>query len=133
MKINDSDNNTFSIDVEKGDSDQLKKIVAYVLPPLFELFARKNKEYGGAEEELGISAQFVDMNRKFRKLKIAMWDGEPEDLTSESLEEVLQDLAGHVFLTLSMLHRSSAEKLVRQIPNTPPDFAKNFLSEIEAE
>lgn len=95
--------------LEEGDSPALVDIVQLHIPEWARLFDKKNREYRGAEQELGAPAQFVDMNRKMKKLKTALWDREPEALTSEPTEEVLMDLIGHCFLTLHLLREHSSE------------------------
>ena len=70
-----------------------------------DLFLRRNRDYGDAAEELGPKAQFVDMNRKFRKLKRGLWEG--EELVGESTREICMDLIGHCLLTIDMLDRTT--------------------------
>lgn len=97
-----------SLIVEEGDSEELQSIILQHLPEWAELFARKNSEYQdgmGSAFVLGARGQFSDMWRKMMKLKIALWEGQPEKLTTEPVEEVLLDMAGHIFLTLEMLWR----------------------------
>lgn len=67
------------------------------------LFLLRNRDYGDAANELGERAQFVDMNRKFRKLKNILWEG--QEPVGESAEEICRDLIGHCLLTIDFLQR----------------------------
>jgi hypothetical protein len=91
------------IDVDNGDTDQLKRIIQIEMPKWLELFSERNREYGSNKRSLGPKGEFVEINRKVGKLEIALWDGHPERLTSEKVDEVLQDIIGHCFLALDML------------------------------
>lgn len=82
---------------------QVKDILTDVFPTWLDLFQMKSREYGDAAFDLGPRAQFVDMNRKFVKLRRALWEG--KELTTESIDEILLDLIGHAFLTLEMRRR----------------------------
>lgn len=88
---------------KEATPEQVKDIIVYVLPVWLDLFQLKSREYGDAAFELGPRAQFVDMNRKFVKLKRALWEG--EQLTTESIDEILLDLMGHCALALEMRRR----------------------------
>ena len=76
-----------------------------IVPDVHERFRKKQMAYQGGDEfmVLGLRGQFADIHRKVGKLKTAMWDGKPEDLLGEPLEEVLADLIGHCFLSLGCL------------------------------
>lgn len=87
---------------DAGDSTELVKIATDLLPQWLELFARKNKDYGsGASFELGTKGQYSDIHRKMIKLKRALWDD--QELEFEGVKEVINDLIGHLFLTMYML------------------------------
>ncbi|QPX62607.1 hypothetical protein SEA_WOLLYPOG_55 [Arthrobacter phage Wollypog] len=74
------------------------------LATFMDLFETRSREYGdGAAFFLGSKGQFSDIYRKIIKLKTALWDGKPEQLTSEGVEEVIYDLIGHLLLTLQCL------------------------------
>ncbi len=71
-----------------------------------DLFEVRSREYGnGSFFFLGSKGQFSDIYRKIIKLKTALWDGRPEQLTSEGTEEVIYDLIGHLFLTLQCMRK----------------------------
>jgi hypothetical protein len=82
---------------------QFRRIMHVHLPAWARVFEAKNAEYGDNAQELGVPGQFADIWRKISKLRTAMWEGHPERLTSESTEQVIMDLIGHLFLTLDML------------------------------
>jgi hypothetical protein len=73
-------------------------------PKWLSLFEKKSREYGEkTHEDLGVRGQFSDIYRKVVKLKKFMWD-EPESVPAfESLEEIIYDLIGHLFLTIDMM------------------------------
>lgn len=77
------------------------QVVHEVLPDVVTLFLQKGVDYDGAHQYLGLAGQFSDINRKFWKLKRAMWDG--EELSQEGLEEVLSDMIGHCLLSIAMV------------------------------
>ena len=88
------------------ESDQLHDILAEHLPDMLDLFIKKNAEYGSGEQSsgtyLGARGQFADIWRKIGKLKIGLWDGNEEQLTTESVDEILRDMIGHCFLALQL-------------------------------
>jgi hypothetical protein len=74
-------------------------------------FEAKSREYGeGSFFFLGTKGQFSDIYRKIIKLKTALWDGKPEQLTSEGVEEVIHDLIGHLFMTLQCMRHEGFEQ-----------------------
>lgn len=88
----------------------LRSIIEVHVPAWLDLFERKNREYGdGAAFDLGARGQFSDMYRKMLKLKRAMWDEDESVLTTEGVDEILQDLIGHCFLTLNMRSRDRSK------------------------
>lgn len=92
-----------AITIWPTESAELTRIMTVHMPAWAELFAQKNAEYGDNAHVLGTKGQFADIWRKIGKLKTALWDDQPERLTSESAEEVILDLIGHLFLTLNLL------------------------------
>lgn len=88
----------------EGDA---KKITDHLVPEWRHHFLRKNAGYGNMHQDLGVKAQYVDMHRKVRKLKRALWD--LQDIGDESPREVLLDLIGHCFLTIALID-AEAEK-----------------------
>lgn len=99
-----------SLNMEDGDSLELRNIATHLMPEFLHLFAQKNKDYGNNAQELGLRGQFADIWRKIAKLKKSMWDG--EELLFEGTDEVIMDLIGHLFLSLNMLRvKEEAERV----------------------
>ena len=94
----------FHITSDADAPQQVKDVLEHLLPIWLDLFQMKSREYGEAAHDLGPKAQFVDMSRKFVKLRRAMWEG--QELTTEGVDEILLDLIGHCFLTLEMRRRA---------------------------
>lgn len=82
-------------------SDTAKKIIEEFLPEWLEYFLKKNAGYGDMHHDLGLRAQFVDINRKVGKLRRAWWEG--KNIGDENAREVLMDLIGHCFLSFELL------------------------------
>ena len=93
-------NQAVSLNMEDGDSQELRNIATQLMPEFLHLFAQKNKDYGNNAGELGLRGQFADIWRKIAKLKKSMWDG--EELLFEGTDEIILDLIGHLFLSLNM-------------------------------
>jgi hypothetical protein len=72
-----------------------------LLPEWIEHFLRKNAGYGNMHHDLGVRAQYVDINRKVGKLRRKWWDG--KEIGPETDREVCLDLIGHLFLALELL------------------------------
>lgn len=103
-------NQAVSLNMEDGDSQELRNIATQLMPEFLHLFAQKNKDYGNNAQELGLRGQFADIWRKIAKLKKSMWDG--EELLFEGTDEVIMDLIGHLFLSLNMLRvKEEAERV----------------------
>jgi len=98
------DNAYVELRASSSDPDQVHE-AAEDLGRFFRLFAERSREYGDHAFVLGSAGQYADMSRKFGKVKTAMWDKKPEQLTSENIEEVLMDLIGHCLLSLQCLRR----------------------------
>jgi hypothetical protein len=96
------------------ETEQLRQIMIHHLPEWARLFASKNAEYGAGNQAsgtaLGQRGQFADIWRKIGKLKTGIWDGNEDQLTSESVDEILLDLIGHCFLALHMRRQEDQEK-----------------------
>lgn len=82
------------------------------------LYRRKAAGYvtveGDLSDFLGVKAQFVDINRKFWRLKSMLWDEVvpmyPDAGAGESVEEILMDFIGHAALTIDFLRQSRVAK-----------------------
>jgi hypothetical protein len=99
----------------------------HILPEVMSLFAKKNAEYGENAFELGVRGQFSDIWRKIGKLRTALWDQDYSKLTSESVEEVIRDLIGHLLLTLDLLNGPIQRGYSGRVP--PTVNAANFPDE----
>jgi hypothetical protein len=126
----DGDGITFVM--QSGDSPELCSIVTGHLPAWVELFARKNADYGSFGESagvLGIRGQYADIWRKMAKLKRSMWDG--ERLEFEGTEEVINDLIGHLFLTLYMMRvREQTDREHAFSDDSTDVFVDRFIAEL---
>jgi hypothetical protein len=67
-----------------------------MLPQAVVRFLEKNEDYGSGSDEFGPKAQIMDISRKYKKLKAAIWDGEV--MIGEPIEEVIDDMIGHLLL-----------------------------------
>lgn len=105
------------VECSYGDPRQVKELVKD-FEDFIKLFDDRSREYGEHAFVLGSGGQYADMSRKMGKLKTVLWDRNPDQLTSEGIEEVVNDMIGHCFLTLQCLRREAAEK----------DFAGNIIS-----
>lgn len=94
----------------KGDA---ATIIEDLVPEWAHMFVRKNLGYGEMHQDLGVKAQYVDMHRKVRKLKRALWD--LQDIGDETPREVLMDLIGHCFLTIALIDTEEEKKRVKTI------------------
>lgn len=90
-----------------------------VIPAVVELWRQKNANYKGQMVFLGPRGQFSDINRKFWKLKQAMWDG--EDLSYEQRDEVLADMIGHCLNAMAMYRQEQADPTFSWLPPTVDD------------
>lgn len=72
-------------------------------PSVMARFMDKAQDYRDAFAYLGARGQFSDMNRKFQKLKHAIWDGRP--LVGEQPAEIIEDMIGHCYLLLYILEQ----------------------------
>jgi hypothetical protein len=93
--------------------DQVQEMLGEDFPAFAKLFLTRSLEYGDAAFDLGPRGQFSDMYRKMIKLKIGMWEGREEQLTSETVDEILLDLIGHCFLSLQMRRKAGIELVLR--------------------
>lgn len=86
----------------------------------WDLFVEKNRGYGercSSGDDLGIKATIPDINRKFLRVKEHIWFDKPWT-GSESVEEVINDLIGHLFMLIDHL---ATAKLMEAHPLHPRD------------
>lgn len=80
------------------NTDMREAIIDRIAPAVLVQWSKKNIDYGGQQVFLGQRAQFADINRKFWKLKQAMWDGVTPEF--ESVEEICFDMIGHLLMSI---------------------------------
>lgn len=94
---------------------------AYIMQTLVsewrQQFLEKNAAYGEDKDPLGSSAEFVEIWRKARKLRRALW--EMEDIGEEDVREVAMDMIGHLFLLIHIL--DSDQRLIEVVPDSDPE------------
>jgi hypothetical protein len=105
---------------DQEDPDRAMQTVEIWMEAL-EFHLHKARDYQGAEQELGPLAQFVDMNRKWVKIKHALWFG--RHLTGpEKVPEILFDLMAHIGLTLRMIQHPGNQPWARDFSTSDPNF-----------
>jgi hypothetical protein len=97
-------------------TNEVDHIFQNYLPGILQLFAAKSKDYTngdgvGASDSLGVPGQWLKLRGKVDKLKRPLWDerGEGEEFQFESVQEVLSDIVGHVFLAKLHYERARAK------------------------
>lgn len=73
-----------------------ERIMDNIMPALVHRMVEKEKDYGDAYRHLGSRGQFSDINRKYWKLKRAVWD--EKELVGEDVDEILDDIIAHCLL-----------------------------------
>jgi hypothetical protein len=87
------------------DNEDLKRM-RQLYEEAWDSFTIAYVEHGpGFADDLGLAAQWQDLNRKVKKLKRAFWQGENGYLTREGEEQILRDLIGHALLAMDLLDR----------------------------
>lgn len=89
-------------------TEMARYIFEDLMPRWQKKFLEKNAGYGEYDGELGDKAEFVEINRKTKKLKRGVWDG--LDIGPEPVEEVMMDMIGHLFLALAVRERTMYTK-----------------------
>lgn len=77
------------------------RVIFYHLPIAVQLWLMKNADYGSGHNEFGPKAQIIDIARKYKKLKSAVWDEQPLD--NEGVTEVAMDMIGHLLLLIDQV------------------------------
>lgn len=87
----------------KNSEEAYAEIDMEVIPRTIEKFKEKRRDYTGSPAFLflGSKGQFSDINRKFWKLYVAVWEG--KKLEGEQPEEIVMDFIGHCWLMLYCL------------------------------
>jgi|SRR5262245_4665688 len=76
-----------------------------LMPEWSVYFTGKNMGYASDGNDLGSKGIVPDIDRKAKKIKRAVWDG--EILTGEQPREILFDLIGHCFLMAAELDKEN--------------------------
>jgi hypothetical protein len=77
------------------------RIMTGLVPEWRDQFLEKNAGYGEDHDPLGPAGEFVEIYRKAKKLRRALWDKHP--IGDETTREVTMDLIGHCFLLIDLL------------------------------
>jgi len=64
------------------------------------------------ESEFGMKAMFIDLSRKYRRLKRFLWHDIRDDDTSEHINDTLQDLAVMCCLCILGLEKEAEQKKI---------------------
>lgn len=98
---------TFGYEIPEGHlTDQVGEILERYLPEAVRLFASKNAAYqagsNNGADRFGVAGQFMKLADKVDKLERPLWidHGTGPELEHEEVMEVLQDMFGHVMLTM---------------------------------
>ena len=100
-----------NITTQKRRVDEFKKIVDKIVSQ----FVDKNMDYGGSVfetyEEYGEEAFLIRLTDKLNRLKKIEDSGKVE-VSSESFEDTLEDLATYAIINLVALHENDQDKAV---------------------
>lgn len=91
-------------------------IVNICLPIAVHRFLMKNEDYKDDNDEFGAKGEVMQLSKKVKKIKRAIWD--EEKLTGEPLDEVIDDMIGHLLL----LREQLISKSVAGGTGCPPPF-----------
>lgn len=107
-------------------------VVTEIIPDAIGLFLEKNEGYPYEISEFGAKAEIVELHRKYKKLKHAIWDGHP--LVGEQAKEVAQDMIGHLILLIDALDQEDDLEMVReQFPEfTAEEWQRAYMEAIES-
>lgn len=92
------------------ETDLARAVMERHLPEAIDHFLMRNAEYGDDDDfDLGVSGQYVDISRKVQKLKRRWWDGEDVPDGAESDKVIIQELIGHLLMSLHYLEQEEAD------------------------
>ena len=84
------------------DNEEMREMITkYIMPSVMGLWLKKNEDYRGAQMSLGAKIQFVDINRKFWKLKHIVW--EEHDPKFEDSFMIMADMVGHLLMLMFLI------------------------------
>lgn len=84
-----------------------KKLINEHIDEILRIKYDATERYGADPDPLGSKGLFADINRKFTRARLFLWEG--QEMTSESIENTLYDLAVYSILAL-MARKSEDEK-----------------------
>lgn len=93
-------------------------VVNVAVPKAISLFLQKNEGYPYEVSEFGSKAEIIELHRKYKKLRHAIWDG--ESLVGEQVPEVAMDMIGHLFLLIDAWEQEN--EVVDEAWLTLPEF-----------
>lgn len=73
-------------------------LIKCTVPEVIELFLSKNEDYGVGHNEFGAKGEVIEISRKYKKLKDAIWN--EVELQGEQPIEVAYDMIGHLILLI---------------------------------
>lgn len=76
-------------------------LIKCIVPEVVHLFLSKNEDYGKGHNEFGAKGEIIEISRKYKKLKDAIWD--EVELQGEQPVEIAYDMIGHLFLLVHSL------------------------------
>lgn len=89
-------------------SEDAKYAISILMPEMARDFEQYSKEYQ-EPRELGVKAEFVEIHRKTKKLKLAFWEGVDTSDWRESPRQILKELASHCLLAIKDIDDAEAE------------------------
>lgn len=78
-----------------------KESIEEITSRLTEILIKKNKDYGGASFDLGMTGNYVHIHDKVSRLKSLVWNNNNPNF--ESAEDTLLDLMGYCVIGLHIL------------------------------
>lgn len=91
----------------EAETPEARYILLKVLPRLLQRFLRKNEQYARAQtgHDLGIKGIIPDINRKSAAIITRVWDRDnaDPDILQDDVEELCDDLIGHLLLLKAKL------------------------------
>jgi uncharacterized LabA/DUF88 family protein len=93
--------------MENKQAEEWSIITEVLMPEFRKHFTDWNQEYSTQERDLGLRAEFVNLWRKTKKVKAAVWDGADTLAWREGLRIILMEIIGHAFLMLFDLDKQT--------------------------
>lgn len=90
-------------------SNEGRYVIAQLMPEWEVYFRSKQLDYKNDGNTFGAKGIIPDIDRKAKKIRRAIWDG--EHLVGEQPRELLLDLIGHCFLTITEIDKAYQHNL----------------------